>query len=329
MGLIDRAKSFLQSDVTKEAIHEMTVVRPEGNDDLIWRHPDQMIPELAQCTVRADEWAVFCRDGRPVGTLDVGHCTLSANDVSFLTNLVDRQTGGNFLATDLFFVRRASFAVPVCGVLGSVADPLTNVRLHPRCAGVVSVTIINPESLLFQAFAMDWKRDQRSIVEGAARAVHSDIIAAALRLATEQQRTIPDALNDTAEMAVALKHEAIATRECGLAVAAISALTCELLPIEEEALLLAMRRRQHAVNEAERPGGDGLMPPLVRQIFDRGLQEGELKGKRDVLVRMLTQIGVTLSDEQRARIQACQSVTTLDRWIDRILKSEVGPDVLA
>ena len=55
MGLIDSAKNFLQSDVVKNGVREMMIARPEDNNDLIWKHPDQTIPMFAQCTVRADE----------------------------------------------------------------------------------------------------------------------------------------------------------------------------------------------------------------------------------------------------------------------------------
>ena len=56
----------------KQGVREMAIARPDGNSDLIYKHPDKTVPRFAQVTVRADEWAVFAREGRPAGTLDAG-----------------------------------------------------------------------------------------------------------------------------------------------------------------------------------------------------------------------------------------------------------------
>lgn len=86
------------------------IARPQGNADLVYKWPDRTIPMFSQCTVMADEWAVFSKEGRPVATLDAGRTTLSTANIPFLSNFVDQYTGGNFLVTDLFF--RASHALP-------------------------------------------------------------------------------------------------------------------------------------------------------------------------------------------------------------------------
>lgn len=60
-----------------------------------------------------------------------------------------------------------------------------------------------------------------------------------------------------------------------------------------------------------------------------GKLEGELKGKRDALLRLLGRAGIPLSAEERARIDACSEVATLDRWIENVLGAKTAADVLS
>lgn len=71
MRLLDRLESFV-----KDAVRTMFVARPEDGDDPVRKHPSTVVPPGAQVTVRADEWAVASRDGRPMGTLDAGRHTM-------------------------------------------------------------------------------------------------------------------------------------------------------------------------------------------------------------------------------------------------------------
>jgi predicted transposase/invertase (TIGR01784 family) len=61
----------------------------------------------------------------------------------------------------------------------------------------------------------------------------------------------------------------------------------------------------------------------------RGELRGELKGKRDTLLRLLMRTGIALTDDDRARIQACMDAATLDRWIDNVLGAKTAADVLS
>lgn len=65
MGIIDAVGNWISGDAFKNGVREMMIARPQDNNDLIWKHPDQTIPMFAQCTVRADEWAIFSKEGRP------------------------------------------------------------------------------------------------------------------------------------------------------------------------------------------------------------------------------------------------------------------------
>jgi predicted transposase/invertase (TIGR01784 family) len=60
-----------------------------------------------------------------------------------------------------------------------------------------------------------------------------------------------------------------------------------------------------------------------------GKAEGEIKGRRDTLLRLLVRTGIALTDDDRARIQACTSETTLDRWIDNVFGAKTAADVLS
>jgi len=60
-----------------------------------------------------------------------------------------------------------------------------------------------------------------------------------------------------------------------------------------------------------------------------GREEGEIKGKRDALLRLIARVGVPFSDDDRARILACTDGATLDRWFDNAIVAKSGADVLS
>lgn len=60
-------------------------------------------------------------------------------------------------------------------------------------------------------------------------------------------------------------------------------------------------------------------PPFVQQIFDQGEQKGKLDGLREVLLRLLSRAEIAISEDDRARIDACTDAATLDRWIENVL----------
>ncbi len=59
-----------------------------------------------------------------------------------------------------------------------------------------------------------------------------------------------------------------------------------------------------------------------------GVEEGEIKGKRDALLRLLARAGIALAGEERARVEACSDAATLDRWIENVLGAKTAADVL-
>jgi len=55
---------------------------------------------------------------------------------------------------------------------------------------------------------------------------------------------------------------------------------------------------------------------------------GEIRGKRDALLRLLGRAGLALGGAERARIEACSDASTLDRWLDNVIGAKTAADVL-
>jgi len=141
-------------DFVKSGVQEMMIARPDDKKDLlVYKHADATVPHWSQLTVDADEAAVFFRDGSVVGTLRTAGAgqrhTLSAQNIPFLSNLVDSFTGGNVFVTDLFFVTmRPVRNVTFGGELGYMEDPLLGEMVTPRIYGTFSYQVLNPEALI-------------------------------------------------------------------------------------------------------------------------------------------------------------------------------------
>ena len=141
-------------DFVKRGVQEMMIARPDDKKNLlVYKHPDPTIPMYSQLTVDADEAAVFLRDGSVVGTLRTAGAgqrhTLSSQNIPFLSNLVDKFTGGNIFTTDLFYVTmRPIYNVPFGGELGYMEDPLLGEMVTPRIFGTFSFQVTEPERLI-------------------------------------------------------------------------------------------------------------------------------------------------------------------------------------
>ncbi|HVK64970.1 MAG TPA: hypothetical protein VM694_10860, partial [Polyangium sp.] len=102
-----------------------------------------------------------------------------------------------------------------------------------------------------------------------------------------------------------------------------------------------MRRALEVLIMQRQSEGKATFPPFAQQIFDRGMHEGELKGelrgklegmlagKRDALLRLLARAGISLAEDDRARIDACTDTDTLDRWVENVLGAKTSRDVFA
>jgi hypothetical protein len=129
------------------------------------------------------------------------------------------------------------------------------------------------------------------------------------------------------------------------AVGALSQLDQEHAAAYFQVIYTALREPMRKVLEAlvmeRQTQGKATFPPFAQQLIDRGklegiregkldgIREGELRGKRDALLRFLARAGIALTDDERARIQACSEVAILDRWIDNVLGAKTAADVLS
>ncbi|WP_437923131.1 hypothetical protein WMF37_29350 [Sorangium sp. So ce291] len=94
-----------------------------------------------------------------------------------------------------------------------------------------------------------------------------------------------------------------------------------------------MRQALEALVMERQIEGEATFPPFVQKLIDRGklkgMREGELKGKRDTLLRLLARAGIVLTENESARIQAYTDTATLDRWIDNVLGATTATEVLS
>jgi hypothetical protein len=102
-----------------------------------------------------------------------------------------------------------------------------------------------------------------------------------------------------------------------------------------------MQRALEALVMERQAEGETKFPPFVQRIFEQGIHEGELKGrlegelkgelkgKRDTLLRLLARAGITLTEDESARVKACEDPALLDRWVDNVLGAKTASDVLS
>lgn len=143
-------------DFLKRGVKEMMLARPDSAKDYaIYKHPDQTIPTMAQLTVDSDEVAVFFKDGKVVGTMPPGRHTLQTQNIPFLSDLIDKFTGGNVLIAEVFFVSTRQFAgVKFGGRIGSVEDPKSGVPVETSVYGDFALQITKPEELILGLVGM-------------------------------------------------------------------------------------------------------------------------------------------------------------------------------
>ncbi len=67
----------------------------------------------------------------------------------------------------------------------------------------------------------------------------------------------------------------------------------------------------------------------ARGALEVAHEEGELKARRDTLLRLLGRAGIAITEDDRAQIQACMDAATLDRWIDNVLGAKTAAEVVS
>jgi membrane protease subunit (stomatin/prohibitin family) len=134
----------------KRGVSEMMVARPDGTkSQVVWKHPESTIPMKSQLTVEADEVAVFFRDGKVESVLPPGRHTLDSSNLPFLSDLVDKFTGGNVFIAEVFFVSvREITGVKFGGRVGHVEDPKSGVPVECMVHGEFSFKVTDAEQLI-------------------------------------------------------------------------------------------------------------------------------------------------------------------------------------
>lgn len=134
----------------KGGVKELAIARPdECKGDIIYKHPDQTIPNRAQLTVDADELALFFKDGVFVGQFGPGRHTLDAQSIPFLGRLVDKFTGGNVFLAEIFFVNtREMTDIKFGGQIGKVRDAQSGLLVQMMVHGTFSAKVIDPPKLV-------------------------------------------------------------------------------------------------------------------------------------------------------------------------------------
>ena len=133
-------------DFVKQGTKELMIARPDDAKHLIvYKHPDQTIPFWSQLTIDSDEGAVFFKDGQVMGLLGPGRHTLQTQNIPFLSNLIDKFTGGNVFISEIFFVRSQPIReLKFGGRVGSMIDPVTDLPCDPRIFGEYTLQILDP-----------------------------------------------------------------------------------------------------------------------------------------------------------------------------------------
>ena len=118
--------------------------------DIIYRYPEKNIRTLTQLTCQPDECAVFVKNGKVEGILGPGVHSLESNNIPFLSNLLEKATGGNLFIAEIYFVStREITGLKFGGPLGTITDPVTQMMCDARVFGEFSVKVTDPAKLIF------------------------------------------------------------------------------------------------------------------------------------------------------------------------------------
>jgi membrane protease subunit (stomatin/prohibitin family) len=93
--------------------------------------------------------AVFFRDGKACRVARPGRHTLDTMNLPFLSDLVDKFTGGDVFIAEVFFVStREHPGVKFGGRIGHVEDPKSGVPVETMVHGEFSFKVTDPERLI-------------------------------------------------------------------------------------------------------------------------------------------------------------------------------------
>ena len=80
-----------------------------GDDEIVWRYPEEVIPWGSVVVVKEFENALFYRDGKIYGVLEAGRHVLDTQNVPFLSGLVEGLYGESIFKSMIIFVSLRRF----------------------------------------------------------------------------------------------------------------------------------------------------------------------------------------------------------------------------
>ena len=137
-------------DYVKSSVRELAIARPDANKGaIVYKHPDPTIPTKAQLTVGTDEEALFFKDGAFVGKIGPGRHTLETSNWPFLSNLIDRFTGGNVFKAEVWFITTREVAgFKFGGRIGDVEDPKSGLAIGTMVHGDYSIQVTDSTQVI-------------------------------------------------------------------------------------------------------------------------------------------------------------------------------------
>jgi membrane protease subunit (stomatin/prohibitin family) len=141
----------------KKPIADLFIARPESAvQQIVYRWPDQSIPNGAKLTVRADECALFFKQGALVGQLEAGAHVIDSAHMPFLGDLVvSPLTNDNHFITEVFFIRRTEHPYALGPVkLGTFQDLGSRLMVTLGFSAQFTVRVTSPEKLMTRLVGM-------------------------------------------------------------------------------------------------------------------------------------------------------------------------------
>jgi membrane protease subunit (stomatin/prohibitin family) len=142
MGFLDGLKAEAQRNFIARA--------DEAKDHIIYKYPEHNVRMMTQLTVGRDEVALFVKNGDVVGQLGPGGThSLDTNNVPFISNLLEKVTGGNLFISEIYFVSTREFTqLKFGGPIGEMRDPDSGLGIGTMVYGDFSLKVTDPQKLV-------------------------------------------------------------------------------------------------------------------------------------------------------------------------------------
>ena len=240
----------------KDGVQEMLIHRPDDKKHLIvYKHPENTIPNYAQLTVDADEAAVFFRDGALIGQLRTAGAgqrhTLSSQNIPFLGQLLDRVTGGNIFLTDLFFVTmKPIYDLPFGGELGYLEDPMLGEMVTPRIYGKFAIQIVDPQRFIVNYVGLRTPEGNEQVLRWIGDTFKNAVKTVIGQVCINEQKSLLQLMPLQSQLARMFEQHAPELEQIGVKILQVSDFNINLSDADEETLKTAQAEIGRAKREA-------------------------------------------------------------------------------